>query len=77
MGTVGYGHGRSGARDLDGRELQFTQTAFADQVAAAADLVAGQAAQGRACVWMRGLRFEAIDDAASLLCREPHEDLYA
>jgi coenzyme F420-0:L-glutamate ligase / coenzyme F420-1:gamma-L-glutamate ligase len=86
LGTVGAAIGcaglpplwdRRGERDLHGRVLENTITALADQVAAAADLVAGQADEGRPLVLVRGLRFTLSDDPASVLCRRPEEDLYA
>jgi coenzyme F420-0:L-glutamate ligase/coenzyme F420-1:gamma-L-glutamate ligase len=87
LGTVGAAIGVSGlpplwdqrgGSDLHGRALQHTVTALADQVAAAADLVAGQADEGRPVVHLRGLRY-APDDAASVraLIRPPEQDLYA
>ncbi len=66
-----------GKRDLFGRPLEHTFTALADQIAAAADLVAGQAAEGRGAVLVRGLRFDAVDGGAAALLRVPEEDLYA
>ena len=50
---------------------------LADQVAAVADLVAGQAAEGRPLVLVRGLRFDPVDQGAGALLRKPEEDLYA
>ena len=53
-------------------------TAFADQLAAAADLVAGQASEGRPVVLVRGLSFVADEDAsARALLRPAEQDLYA
>jgi coenzyme F420-0:L-glutamate ligase/coenzyme F420-1:gamma-L-glutamate ligase len=86
MGTVGVAIGvsglpplwdRRGERDLFGRTLEQTITALADQVAAVADLVAGQAAEGRPLVLVRGLRFDPVAQPASTLLRKPEEDLYA
>ena len=86
MGTVGVAIGvaglpplwdRRGEQDLFGRTLEQTITALADQVAAVADLVAGQAAEGRPLVLVRGLRFDAVTQTASTLLRKPEEDLYA
>jgi coenzyme F420-0:L-glutamate ligase/coenzyme F420-1:gamma-L-glutamate ligase len=86
LGTVGAAIGcsglpplwdRRGERDLHGRVLENTITALADQVAAAADLVAGQADEGRPLVLVRGLAFSPSDEPASALCRRPDEDLYA
>jgi coenzyme F420-0:L-glutamate ligase/coenzyme F420-1:gamma-L-glutamate ligase len=86
LGTVGAAIGvaglpalwdRRGEPDIYGRVLEHTITALADQVAAAADLVAGQAAEGRAVVHVRGLRFPAGSHRAGELYRPQHEDLYA
>lgn len=86
LGTVGAAIGvaglpalwdRRGELDIYGRKLEQTITALADQVAAAADLVAGQAAEGRPVVHVRGLRFATGTHQASELYRRPHEDLYA
>lgn len=86
VGTVGAAIGvagvpalwdRRGDVDLFGRTLEHTITALADQIAAAADLVAGQAAEGRAVVIVRGLTFTPGDTSAKELQRPPEEDLYA
>ena len=87
IGTVGVANGvaglpplwdHRGRKDLHGRTLEMTVTALADQVAAAADLVAGQADEGRAAVLVRGLRFSPSAEANShALVRPPEEDLYA
>jgi coenzyme F420-0:L-glutamate ligase/coenzyme F420-1:gamma-L-glutamate ligase len=68
---------RRGDPDLFGRALEQTITALADQVAAVADLVAGQAAEGRPLVLVRGLRFDPVTQPATTLLRKPEEDLYA
>jgi coenzyme F420-0:L-glutamate ligase/coenzyme F420-1:gamma-L-glutamate ligase len=86
LGTVGAAIGcaglpplwdRRGERDLHGRALENTITALADQVAACADLVAGQADEGRPLVLVRGLRFSPSETPAQALCRAPDQDLYA
>jgi coenzyme F420-0:L-glutamate ligase/coenzyme F420-1:gamma-L-glutamate ligase len=86
LGTVGAAIGvaglpalwdRRGERDLFGRVLEHTVTALADQVAAAADLVAGQAAEGRGAVHVRGLSFAPVRASAAELCRPLDQDLYA
>jgi coenzyme F420-0:L-glutamate ligase/coenzyme F420-1:gamma-L-glutamate ligase len=86
LGTVGHAIGLSGLpalfdmrgeADLFGRRLEHTVTALADQVAAAADLVMGQAAEGRGAVRVRGLRFEPSADGADALQRPVERDLYA
>jgi coenzyme F420-0:L-glutamate ligase/coenzyme F420-1:gamma-L-glutamate ligase len=87
LGTVGAAIGlaglpaifdQRGQSDLHGRKLEITMTAFADQLAAAADLVAGQAGEGRALVLVRGVSFTPDDNAsAAQLVRPPEQDLYA
>jgi coenzyme F420-0:L-glutamate ligase / coenzyme F420-1:gamma-L-glutamate ligase len=86
LGTVGVAIGLSGMPalwdkrgepDLGGRLLEHTLTALADQVAATADLVAGQGAEGRAAVLVRGLDFRPGNHAAADLLRPPDKDLYA
>jgi coenzyme F420-0:L-glutamate ligase/coenzyme F420-1:gamma-L-glutamate ligase len=87
LGTVGVAIGvaglpalwdQRGARDLNGRVLEATITALADQVAAAADLCAGQAGEGRAVVHVRGLSFTPTDaSTAGELLRPRDKDLYA
>jgi coenzyme F420-0:L-glutamate ligase/coenzyme F420-1:gamma-L-glutamate ligase len=86
LGTVGVAIGcaglpplwdRRGERDLFGRVLEQTITALADQVAAVADLVAGQADEGRPVTVVRGVRWDASDRGAGALVRSAEEDLYA
>jgi coenzyme F420-0:L-glutamate ligase/coenzyme F420-1:gamma-L-glutamate ligase len=86
LGTVGAAIGlaglpalwdRRGEPDLYGRKLELTITALGDQVAAAADLVAGQAGEGRAVVLVRGLSFSPGAHTAAELLRPAREDLYA
>jgi coenzyme F420-0:L-glutamate ligase/coenzyme F420-1:gamma-L-glutamate ligase len=86
IGTVGAAIGcaglpplwdQRGRKDLGGRTLERTITALADQVAAAADLVAGQADEARGAVLVRGLSFDPSDDGAGPLTRRSGEDLYA
>lgn len=86
LGTVGTAIGLSGLPalfpqqgrvDLDGRVLETTVTALGDQLAAAADLVAGQADEARPVVLLRGLRFVAESASARELLRPRAEDLYA
>jgi coenzyme F420-0:L-glutamate ligase/coenzyme F420-1:gamma-L-glutamate ligase len=70
-------HDQRGRRDLFGRALEHTETALADQVAATADLVAGQADEARGAVLVRGLRFAATRSSAAVLVRPAGKDLYA
>ena len=85
-GTVGFAVGvsgvppvwdRRGAVDRHGRVLEATESAVADAIAAAADLVAGQADEGRPLTLVRGLRFRTSGDASEALHRDPENDLYA
>lgn len=86
LGTVGAAIGvaglpalsdERGRADRFGRTLEHSVVAVADAVAAAADLVAGQAAEGRPVVVVRGLAFPVVRSSARALCRPPDEDLYA
>lgn len=89
LGTTGIAIGaagipslwdRRGDRDLFGRELQVSQQAVADEIAAAASLVQGQGAEGRPVVLIRGLDFHGSDRPpsrpASDLLRPTREDLF-
>lgn len=85
VGTVGVAIGVSGVTavadyrgrtDLDGRELRVTIAAVADQIAAAADMVAGQGSEGRGVIVVRGMRCAGTGRSADLL-RDPRHDLYA
>jgi coenzyme F420-0:L-glutamate ligase/coenzyme F420-1:gamma-L-glutamate ligase len=85
-GTVGFAIGvagvppvwnRRGAIDRHGRALEATESAVADSIAAAADLVAGQADEGRPLTLIRGLRFQPTGDSSEALLRDPEDDLYA
>ena len=65
-----------GRTDLFGRALEVTQTGFADEIAAAASLLMGQADEGLPAVLVRGLRWrEPAADARSLL-RPKAQDLF-
>ena len=86
IGTVGAAVGLAGLpglrdqrgdRDLFGRALVSTITALGDQIAAAADLVAGQADEGRAVVLVRGLSFPVGKHSVAELLRPAAEDVYA
>ncbi len=84
-GTVGAAVGVAGVpavwdqvgrEDLFGRKLEHTMTAFADQIAAAADLLAGQADEGRPAILVRGLVFPPGASTVKPLLRDPDSDLY-
>lgn len=84
-GTVGVAIGCAGLPslvdlrgkpDLFGRELHVTLTGFADEIAAAAGLLMGQAAEGVPAVLLRGLRWDAPPSPATELVRPAQEDLF-
>ena len=65
-----------GAPDLFGVPLKVTLTGFADQIASAANLVAGEAAEGVPAVHVRGLAWSAAPAPARALVRERESDLF-
>ncbi|MFO1265395.1 MAG: coenzyme F420-0:L-glutamate ligase [Rubrivivax sp.] len=84
LGTVGVALGSAGLPavldlrgqpDLFGRTLRVTVVGHADEIAAAASLVMGQAAEGCPMVLVRGLAGGA-DIPATELLRPPGEDLF-
>jgi coenzyme F420-0:L-glutamate ligase/coenzyme F420-1:gamma-L-glutamate ligase len=84
-GTVGIALGAAGLPalidlrghpDLFGRELLVTETGFADEIAAAAGLLMGQADEAVPMVLVRGLRWSAPDAPAAALIRPAEHDLF-
>ena len=85
-GTVGVAIGLAGLApvqdlrghlDLFGYQLQYTTVGFADQVAAAASLVMGQADEGRPVVLVRGLAYQRDEGAsAGQILRLREADLF-
>ena len=65
-----------GQTDMFGRVLQVTMPAFADEIAAAASLVMGQAAEALPVVIVRGLSWTAPSTPARDLIRSSGEDLF-
>lgn len=65
-----------GAPDLFARPLMVTQTGLADEIASAASLLQGQAAQGRPVVLMRGLVTGAPEGRAADLIRPLEHDMF-
>lgn len=65
-----------GQPDLSGRTLEVTIAGFADQVASAAALLTGEAAEGRPVVLVRGLSWSAPDGTAMEAIRGPDEDMF-
>lgn len=78
LGAAGMPSLRSlvGAPDLFGRVLKITQVAVADEVAAAASLLMGQAAEGRPVVHVRGVDLAGPPCPASALLRPKERDLF-
>ncbi len=64
-----------GTLDALGRELTATETAFADEVAAGADLVMGKDRNIPACI-VRGLEYPPQQGKGADLVRDPSEDLF-
>jgi coenzyme F420-0:L-glutamate ligase / coenzyme F420-1:gamma-L-glutamate ligase len=84
-GTVGIALGAAGLPavidmrghpDLFGRQLLVTETGFADEIAAAAGLLMGQAAEGLPIVLVRGLHWSAPEASADALIRPAEHDLF-
>jgi coenzyme F420-0:L-glutamate ligase/coenzyme F420-1:gamma-L-glutamate ligase len=84
-GTVGIALGAAGLPalidlrgqpDLFGRELLVTETGFADEIAAAAGLVMGQADEAVPMVLVRGLAWSAPEAPAAALIRPAEHDLF-
>lgn len=65
-----------GDADLFGRALRVTQIGFADEIAAAASLMMGQAAQGLPAVLVRGLSWKHQAAPASALVRPKSQDMF-
>jgi coenzyme F420-0:L-glutamate ligase/coenzyme F420-1:gamma-L-glutamate ligase len=85
QGTMGVAIGAAGLPslldlrgrpDLFGRTLQVSMVGYADEVAAAASLVMGQATEGQPVVVVRGLARRERASPASTLIRPSHEDLF-
>jgi coenzyme F420-0:L-glutamate ligase/coenzyme F420-1:gamma-L-glutamate ligase len=67
---------RRGEADLYGRKLQVTMIGYADEIAASASLLMGQADEGQPAVLLRGLNWSAADNPAADLIRSEAEDLF-
>jgi coenzyme F420-0:L-glutamate ligase/coenzyme F420-1:gamma-L-glutamate ligase len=84
-GTVGAALGAAGLPalldlrgrpDLFGRALRSTQVGLADEIAAAASLLMGQADEGTPVVLVRGLDLPGADGSADDLLRARERDLF-
>jgi coenzyme F420-0:L-glutamate ligase/coenzyme F420-1:gamma-L-glutamate ligase len=85
VGTTGVAIGTAGLPalidcvgepDLFGRDLRVTQIGFADEIAAAASLIMGQAAEGRPAVLVRGLKWKQQASGVGALIRRREDDMF-
>jgi coenzyme F420-0:L-glutamate ligase / coenzyme F420-1:gamma-L-glutamate ligase len=85
LGTVGTAIGVAGvpglldlrgSADRSGRPLRVTEVGIADEVAAAASLLMGQAAEGRPIVHLRGFPYPPRPGRAAELIRPQQMDLF-
>jgi coenzyme F420-0:L-glutamate ligase/coenzyme F420-1:gamma-L-glutamate ligase len=85
QGTVGVAIGVAGLPglidlrgrpDLFGRTLEASIIGFADEIAAVASLVMGQADEATPVILIRGLRWSAPHSTAASLIRPSNEDLF-
>jgi coenzyme F420-0:L-glutamate ligase / coenzyme F420-1:gamma-L-glutamate ligase len=85
MGTVGTAIGVSGmpalldlrgSPDLNGRPLESTEIGLADELAAAASLMMGQANEGTPVVLARGVPYDRYPGKATDLVRAKKNDLF-
>ena len=85
LGTVGTAIGVAGCpglldlrgkSDRNGRALRITEVGIADEMAAAASILMGQAAEGRPVVHIRGPRFARRDGNAAELIRPESMDMF-
>jgi coenzyme F420-0:L-glutamate ligase/coenzyme F420-1:gamma-L-glutamate ligase len=65
-----------GQPDLFGRTLEVSIVGFADEIAAAASLLQGQAAEAQPVVVVRGLTWRAPNVPVADVIRPPEEDLF-
>jgi coenzyme F420-0:L-glutamate ligase/coenzyme F420-1:gamma-L-glutamate ligase len=85
MGTVGVVIGAAGFpclldlrgnADLFGYRLRVTEVGLGDEVAAAASMLMGQAAEGRPVIHIRGLAYPERDGSLGELLRPADQDLF-
>lgn len=84
-GIMGFAIGTAGfapvldqidQEDLFGRRLEVTQIAIADELAAAASILMGQAAQASPVVLVRGAQLEPFEGGSECLIRAKKDDLF-
>ncbi len=85
LGTIGTAIGVAGLPglldlrgqpDRTGRLLQATDVGVADELAAAASLLMGQAAEGRPVIHVRGFPYERREGSAAEIVRPKDQDLF-
>jgi coenzyme F420-0:L-glutamate ligase/coenzyme F420-1:gamma-L-glutamate ligase len=78
IGTAGFEplYNQVGEQDLYGNILEVTESAVADELAAAASLVMGQAAQACPVVIARGVKLKSAEVGSSSLLREKSRDMF-
>lgn len=85
QGVIGFALGcaglvplenRIGAPDLYGRPLEITEVAVADELAAAASFLMGQAAEGVPAVLIRGAALTPAEAGSRALIRPREQDLF-
>jgi coenzyme F420-0:L-glutamate ligase/coenzyme F420-1:gamma-L-glutamate ligase len=85
LGTIGTAIGVAGVPglldlrgtlDRAGRALRVTELGVADEVAAAASLMMGQAAEGRPAVHVRGFPYERREGCGAELIRPKQMDMF-
>ena len=65
-----------GRNDLEGRPLEITQVGLADEIASAAELLMGEADEGRPAILVRGVRWRESPVTAAALNRDRELDLF-
>lgn len=65
-----------GRNDREGRALEVTQVGLADAIASTAQLLMGEADEGRPAVLVRGVEWQGPASPASTLVREREQDLF-
>lgn len=78
IGTAGFEplENRIGDLDLFGRPLEVTEVAVADELAAAASFLMGQADEGSPVVLVRGAKLRPSDGGSTPLLRDRDEDMF-
>jgi coenzyme F420-0:L-glutamate ligase/coenzyme F420-1:gamma-L-glutamate ligase len=67
---------KRGWKDLFGYRLKITVVAAADELAAAASLVMGEAAEGTPAVHVRGFPYQLRESSLKELLRKKKDDLF-